>query len=147
MVLISLVPVLNLLYFYISSFRSRCAVSNMAVFYSSLTSCIPGMLLTCFLNEFETVPVAPIITGIIFVFTFLSCIYYYYYYYYKNNMNDNCVEQNIPKILRFLNIALCCTYVIRTNKMHTFYITYLLTYLLTYLPTYLLHGAESSLRS
>ena len=31
MVLISLVPVLNLLYFYISTFRSRCAVPNMAV--------------------------------------------------------------------------------------------------------------------
>ena len=60
MVLISLVPVLNLLYFYISTFRSVCAVPNMAVFCSSLTSCFPGMLLTYFLNDFE--------------------IYYYYYY-------------------------------------------------------------------
>ena len=33
MVLISLVSVLNLLYFYSSTFRSMCAVSNMAVFY------------------------------------------------------------------------------------------------------------------
>ena len=32
MVLISLVPVLNLLYFYISTFRSMCAVPNMAGF-------------------------------------------------------------------------------------------------------------------
>ena len=32
MVLISLVSVLNLLYFYISTFRSVCAVPNMAVF-------------------------------------------------------------------------------------------------------------------
>ena len=31
-VLISLVSVLNLLYFYISTFRSMCAVPNMAVF-------------------------------------------------------------------------------------------------------------------
>ena len=49
------------------------------------------MLLTYFLNDFEIVPVAPIITGITFVFTFhMSCvsivrslysiIYYYYYY-------------------------------------------------------------------
>ena len=44
-VLISLVPALNLLHFYISTFRSMCAVSNMAVFCSSLTSCFPGMLL------------------------------------------------------------------------------------------------------
>jgi len=38
MVLISLVPVLNLLYFYISTFRSMCLVSNMALFCSSFTS-------------------------------------------------------------------------------------------------------------
>ena len=58
MVLISLVSVLNLLYIYISTFRSMCAVPNMAVFCSSLTSCFPGMLLTYFLNDFEIVPVA-----------------------------------------------------------------------------------------
>jgi hypothetical protein len=51
------------------------------------------MLLTYFLNDFEMVPVAPIITGIALVFTFhMRCIsivrsfyyycYYYYYYYY-----------------------------------------------------------------
>ena len=45
MVLISLVSVLNLLHFYISTFRSMCAVPNMAVFCSSLTSCLRGMLL------------------------------------------------------------------------------------------------------
>jgi hypothetical protein len=48
------------------------------------------MLLTYFLNEFEIVPVAPIITGITFVFTFhMRCIsiviYYYYYYYYYHH--------------------------------------------------------------
>jgi len=75
MVLISLVSMLNLLYFYISTFRSMCAVPNMAVFCSSLTSCFPDMLLTYFLNDFEIVPVAPIITGITFVFTFhMRCI-------------------------------------------------------------------------
>ena len=75
MVLISLVSVLNLLYFYISTFRSMCAVPNIAVFCSSLTSWFPGMLLTYFLNDFEIVPVASIITGITFVFTFhIRCI-------------------------------------------------------------------------
>ena len=75
MVLISLRSVLNLLYFYISTFRSMCAVPNMAVFCSSLTAWFPGMLLTYFLNDFEIVPVAPIITGITFVFTFhMRCI-------------------------------------------------------------------------
>ena len=76
MVLISLVSVLNLLYFYVSTFRSMCTVPNMAVLWSSLTSCFPGMLLTYFLNDFEIVPVAPIIIGITFVFTFhMRCIF------------------------------------------------------------------------
>jgi len=75
MVLVSSVPVLNLLYFYISTFLSMCAVPNMAVFCSSLTSCFPGIFLTYFLNNFEIVPVAPISTGITFVFTFhVRCI-------------------------------------------------------------------------
>ena len=45
MVSISLVPALALLYFYVSIFRSMCAVPNMAVFCSSFTSWFPGMLL------------------------------------------------------------------------------------------------------
>ena len=48
MVFIYLVSVLNLLYFYISTFRSVCAVPSMAVFWNSLTSFFPGMLLTFF---------------------------------------------------------------------------------------------------
>ena len=68
-----------------------CAVPNMAVFCSSLTSCFPSMLLKYFLNDFEIVPVAPIITGILFVFTFqvhcISIVGLYYcccrrHYYY-----------------------------------------------------------------
>ena len=72
-VFISFFSVLNLLYFYISTFRSMCAVPNMAVLWISLTLCFPGMLLTYFLNDVETFPVAPIITGITFVFTFHMC--------------------------------------------------------------------------
>jgi hypothetical protein len=62
---ISLVPALALMYFYISTLRSMYAVSNMAVFCSSLTSWFPGVVFTCFLNDFEMVPVAPIIIIII----------------------------------------------------------------------------------
>ena len=75
MVHILLVPALTPLYLYVSTFRNMCAVPNMAVFCSSLTSWFPGMLLTYFLNDFEMVPVAPIITGITFVLTFhMRCI-------------------------------------------------------------------------
>ena len=37
---VMLFPMLNVLYFYISTFRSRCAVPNVAVFCSSLISFI-----------------------------------------------------------------------------------------------------------
>ena len=75
MLLISLVSVLNLLFFYISTFRSMCAVPSMSVLCSFLTSCFPDMLLTYFRNVFEIVPIAPIITGITFVFAFhMRCI-------------------------------------------------------------------------
>jgi len=77
MVLLSLDSVLNLLYFYISTFRSMCAVPNMAVFCSSLTSRFPGALLMYFLNYFEIVPVAPIITGMTFVFYIPHALYLY----------------------------------------------------------------------
>ena len=75
MVLISLLAVLNLWYFYISTFRSMCAVPNMAVFCSSFTSWFPGMLLTYFLNVFEIVPVAPVITGITLLLLLLLSLF------------------------------------------------------------------------
>ena len=74
MVLISLGSVLNLLYFYISTFLVMFAVPNMAVLFSSLTSCFPGMLLTYFLNDFEIIPVAPVITGITFIIIIIIVI-------------------------------------------------------------------------
>jgi hypothetical protein len=75
MVLTSLVPALTPLYLYVSTFRSMCAVPSMAVFCSSLTSWFPGMLLTYFRNDFEMVRIAPIVTGITFVFKFhMGCI-------------------------------------------------------------------------
>jgi hypothetical protein len=73
MVPISLFAALALIYFYIITFCSMCAVPNMAVFCSSLASWFLGMVLTHFLNDFEMVPVAPIITGIALVFTFYIC--------------------------------------------------------------------------
>ena len=67
MVSISLVPALALMYFYVSTFRSMCAVPNMAVFCSSFTSWFPGRLLMYFLNDFEMVPLIIIIIIIIII--------------------------------------------------------------------------------
>jgi len=79
-----LVPALVLVFFYLSTFRSMCAVPNLAVFCSSLTSWFPVMSFTYFLNDLEMVPVAPIITGIALVFTFhMRCIYIVRSLYFK----------------------------------------------------------------
>ena len=50
----------------------------MAVFCSSFTSWFPGMLLMHFLNDFEMVPVAPIITGIIIIIIIIISIILFY---------------------------------------------------------------------
>ena len=85
MVSISLVPALALLYFYVSTFRSICAVPNMAVFCSSsLHGFLVCCLCTYFLNDFEMVPVAPIIPGITLVYTFhIRCIFIVWSLYFK----------------------------------------------------------------
>ena len=65
-----LLPIISVLHFYISSFGNTCAVPSSAVLCSSLMSCLAGMLCRYFLNHFEMVPVARIITGTISVFKF-----------------------------------------------------------------------------
>ena len=76
-----LFPMLNVLYCYISTFRSVCvcvcvcvcvraralAVLNMADFYSPLIVCFPGLFLRYCVNDFKIVPVTTVFTGIIFV--------------------------------------------------------------------------------
>ena len=57
-------------------FEVMSAVPNTAAFRSFLKSCCPGTLLRSFLNDFEMVPIAPIITGSTFIFTLhVRCIY------------------------------------------------------------------------
>jgi hypothetical protein len=53
-------PVLNVLYFYFSTFRSMRALRSMTVFCNSLAD----TLLRYFLYDFEMFPVAHVITGI-----------------------------------------------------------------------------------
>ena len=70
-----LIPMSNVLYFYISTYQSMCKVFSMAVVCSSLISGFPSMLLTYFLNDYEMVSFGPIITGNTCIFTFnIHCI-------------------------------------------------------------------------
>jgi hypothetical protein len=66
-----LFPSINVLYFYISTFRSMWAAANRAVFCSSLISCFTLMLLRYFLNDFQMVPVALIITDTVLLLLLL----------------------------------------------------------------------------
>jgi len=71
MVPVMLLPMLNVLYFYPGSFRSICAVLDMLVVCNYLNSCFPRILLRYLLNNFEMVPVAPIITDILLLLLLL----------------------------------------------------------------------------
>jgi hypothetical protein len=44
MVHVMLFPIINVLYIYISTLRSMCAVPNVAVFCSSLMPCVPAVV-------------------------------------------------------------------------------------------------------
>jgi hypothetical protein len=98
MVPLSLLPALALLYSYVSTFRIMCAVPSMAVFCSFRTLLCPGMLLTYFLNDFEMVLVAPIITGITLVFTlhmrYISIVRTLYFKIFQLFFNHISVSRN-----------------------------------------------------
>ena len=66
---------LNVLHYYVSTSRNVCVQCPIWLFCSSLTSCLPGMWLRYFLNDTQIVPIAPVVTGITFVFAFyMLCI-------------------------------------------------------------------------
>jgi len=67
-------PLKYVLYAYISTFHSLCAVPNMVFFCSALVSYSPGMLLRYCLSDFELVPFAPVIAGITCAFTCHSAV-------------------------------------------------------------------------
>ena len=54
---------LHVVYFHIGTFRSIFALLSMAVFGCSLIFYFQVMLFRYFLNDFKTIPTAPVITG------------------------------------------------------------------------------------
>jgi len=52
-------------------------VPIIALFCSFLVSCLSGMLLRHFLIDFDVVPVAPVVTGVTFVFYILHALYFF----------------------------------------------------------------------
>jgi len=62
------------MYLHTCSFRNKYAVSNVALFSSSLM-CFPGVLLGNFLNDSEMVPVALFIVGVMLFTFYVRCVF------------------------------------------------------------------------
>jgi hypothetical protein len=65
---------INILYLCVSTFRSMCAVPNMAVFCTSLIPFFTSIVFRCFLNDFEVI--------------YLLVAYRYPYYYHHNHLSS-----------------------------------------------------------
>ena len=70
----AVIPPLRFQTSHCSTFRIMCDVPSIAVFCTESIEYFPGIVSKFFFKLLVTIPVAPIITGII--------VYYYYYYYY-----------------------------------------------------------------
>ena len=66
----------NVPHFHTTALPTVCVQFPVWQFCTSFTSCFAGMLLKNFLNDFKMVPVAPIITGITFVFYIPHALFY-----------------------------------------------------------------------
>jgi hypothetical protein len=101
-----LFPVIHILYFYIRTLWSMCAVSSMAVFCNPLMLCFANMLFRYCLNDSEVVRVGPIITGVSFIFTFhIHCVYIVRYLYFKIFFASFLLTFLSPEIARSTNDA------------------------------------------
>ena len=74
-------PMINFLYFYISTLRSVSAVPNLAVFSISLMSCLLGMLVRyLFFEECLDDSSCP----------YCSCYWYHFHFYFPNKLFFSC---------------------------------------------------------
>ena len=71
---VMLLLMLNVLFFRITTFRSNCPVSSIVIFFSSLMSLFTGVLMSCLLNVFGMVPIAPmVLVYIVILFLDSTC--------------------------------------------------------------------------
>jgi hypothetical protein len=100
-----LYPVINLLYFYISTFRSLCAVLTMAAF-------LPSTFLRYFLNDIEMVPVAPVI----YWYQFRCYIPYALYLFCQAFVFENLLT-SVLIILLSPEIATCSFFIVTDHNV------------------------------
>ena len=118
-----------------STFRTMCDVPSIAVFCSESIECFPGTASKFFLNLLFTIPVAPIITGIIVHFRLHircisihkllyfnlylnSCTYYYYYYYYYYSVTTLSGTKRFVNISHMASIIIIIIIIIIIQALH-----------------------------
>ena len=109
MVLISLVSVLNLLYFHISTFRSMCAVPNVAVFCSSIIISSTIITKAVFGREANRVQVSSSsikLAGLWTPHTKVPCFVPYYTNSYGRTGSE---RDTLANILKFYLFTIWCT--------------------------------------
>jgi hypothetical protein len=87
---VMLFPMINVLYFYISTFRNMCAVLSMTVFCSLLNSCFSVVLLMYIVSDVAVVPL-PLLLVVSLLFlhsTFIIIILIIIIVIYNGDMGD-----------------------------------------------------------
>ena len=95
-------PPLRLQASHCSTFRIICDVPSIAVFCSESIECFPGTASRFFLRLHVTIPVAPVITGIIVHFRFLIIISIIMYYLREAESHRLCLCVCLCVIYKFI---------------------------------------------
>ena len=98
----AVIPTAQASSFTLHTFRIMCDVPSIAVFCSESIECFPGTASTFFLKLLVTIPVAPVITGIIVHFRFhVRCIAIHKLFYFN-----------------FFSTSFCTTFIIIIARFH-----------------------------
>jgi hypothetical protein len=100
---------INVLYFYISTFRSLCSVPKMAVFGLFLVYLFPFILVRYLLNDFRR----------------LQLLLYYYYYYYYYFISETSLSNNNTKLVKYeISFARYPCFFFRDLQQNILYVMY-----------------------
>ena len=103
---------INVLRFCISTFRSGYAVPSEAVFCSYLMLCFLCIVFRYFLNDFESVPIDPLITGISLVLHSIYFCFCLHFVFFRDHIYISEIPVFIDRHVRFplsrIMIRSCC---------------------------------------
>ena len=89
-----------------STFRTICKVPNIVVFCSESIECLPGISSKFFLKLLVTIPVAPVVSGIIVHFRFHICFISIHRLLYFNFFSASSVCTFLSAVLPHLSVRM-----------------------------------------